>query len=165
MAEKQGQRLSEEELARLRRAYPDPDGDEDAEPHEWTDGILGEWANGAVIPTRAHNGDIKAAAYADLDRMYGEWTRRGEAIQKLLAHIDALTEAEQANAERIAELERENERLRRIERAAFSIDACMNREGVSPLPCDDCKEKLRTALNAYTDYRRSLLETSEGGTE
>lgn len=100
-------KLSGAEIERIKRAYPDPDGDDDPEPHEWADGILGEWANGAVQPIRAHNGDIKAAAYADLDRLYGEWVRRGEAIQKLLAHLDAL--------------QAENRELRRVRDAALEL--------------------------------------------
>ena len=70
-------------LSEIRRRYPDPESDQDSEPHEWADGILGEWANGATIPIRAHDGNVIQAALADMSRIYAEWSERGDWIRRL----------------------------------------------------------------------------------
>jgi hypothetical protein len=78
------------DLDALERRYPDPDGDVDPEPHEWADGILGEWANGASIPIRAANGDVKLAALRDIERIYGEWAERGKWLRALIQYAREL---------------------------------------------------------------------------
>lgn len=80
------------DLEGIKKRYPDPESDIDAEPHEWADGILGEWANGGATSIRATGGNIFQAAYKDIGRIWDEWSARGDAIQSLIAEVERLRE-------------------------------------------------------------------------